>query len=310
MQRKALSVEDFGKILLDSNDLDPVYVALYRMHSDDILDMAQLSRWILAYSCLYHCGAASYLSEFEGDNFFSQLMTAAKNEDAAPAPTGGRWPRGHERRHWRGGQAVASCQALHDRYGFKPELFLADIAGVGFGMQPSPEPVPFRVISQRVQALRGFGSWISFKLADMIDRLGLQRVSFTFDEVTVYKDPVQAAERLVRQRNGFPPTAQVKPEAVKAVFAALEEHFADYPAPPLYDRPVGLQEVESILCKWKSHQNGHYPLYNDLTEIHSSLASWAEVSEVARYFKASMPKVPSAPAALPSATTNEMELLS
>lgn len=284
-----LSIEDFGKVLLESNDLDPVYCALHTMHSSDILYQEQLSRWILAYSCLYHCGAASYLSEFEGEAFFAALMVAARNEE--PAPIGGRWPRGHERRHWRGGQAVASCQALWQRYTTKPELFLMEIAGVGYDFAPGAA-FTFKDISDRVRQHRGFGGWIAFKLADMVDRLGLRKVEFNYDDVTIYRDPVIAAERLVRMRNGFPENAQVKPEAVKAVFEALEAHFADFGAPPLYDRPIGLQEVESILCKWKSHMNGHYPIYNDITEIREGIKPWAEQSEVASYFLASMPKLP------------------
>lgn len=284
-----LSIEEFGKALIESNDLDPVYCALYTMMSGDIIDQKQLSRWILAYSCLYHCGAASYLSEFEGEAFFAALMTAARNEE--PAPTGERWPRGHERRHWRGGQAIASCKYLWDRYTIKPELFLEDIAAVGHGLAPGTA-FTFRDIETRVRALRGFGGWIAFKLADMVDRLALRKVIFNFDDVVIYHDPVIAAKRLVRERNGYGDNVEIKPAAVKRVFEALEEHFSDYAAPPLGDRPIGLQEVESILCKWKSHQNGHYPLYNDITEIRAGLLPWAQVSEVASFFLAAMPKVP------------------
>lgn len=284
-----LSIEQFGGLLIESNDLDPVYCALYNMISSDVLSQEKLARWILAYSCLYHCGAASYLSEFEGEAFFKALMVAARNEE--PAPTGDRWPRGHERRHWRGGQAIKSCEFLWDRYASKPEFFLEEIASVGHGFAPH-EAFTFKDVSDRVRSLRGFGGWIAFKLADMIDRLGLRKVIFNYDDVTIYRDPVIAAERLVRMRNGFPANAVVKPEAVKAVFEYLIEYFSSYSAPPLHDRPIGLQEVESILCKFKSHQNNHYPIYNDITEIRSGLVPWAKVSETASYFLASMPQLP------------------
>jgi len=285
-----LSIEEFGKILIQSNDLDPVYCALYTMMEGDVLSQEHLSRWILAYSCLYHCGVASYLSEFEGEAFFKALMVAAWNEE--PSPVGERWPRGHERRHWRGAQAVDSCKALWDRYHREPEHFLDYVIWQYAADGERGHPTTFADISERVRTHRGFGGWIAFKLADMIDRLQLRRVEFNYDDVTIYTDPVKAAERLVRQRNGFPETASVKPEAVKAVFEALEEHFSNYPAPPVGDRPIGLQEVESILCKWKSHMNGHYPLYNDIREIREGLLPWAEVSEVAGFFRAAMPKLP------------------
>lgn len=292
-----LSIEEFGKHLIESNDLDPVYVALYTMLEGDILSAEALNRWVLAYSCLYHCGLASYLSEFEGEAFFAALMVAAKNEEPSPLPPDERgerrWPRGKERRHWRGGQAIASCQDLWNRYGSKPEDFLSYIAWGNLQVaQVDRAPATFAQVSHRVLEHRGYGGWVSFKIADMVDRLGLRQVEFEYANVVIYKDPVIAAERLVRQRNGYPDTVDVKPQAVRAVFEALEAHFANYAAPPLGDRPIGLPEIESVLCKWKSHQGGHYPLYNDLTEIREGLQPWAKVSEVASFFLAAMPKLP------------------
>lgn len=61
---------------------------------------------------------------------------------------------------------------------------------------------------------------------------------------------------------------------VGEVVAYLEETFSDLLAPPLFDRPIGLQEVETVLCCWKSHMNGHYPLNNDIDEIQEGLRGW------------------------------------
>ena len=60
--------------------------------------------------------------------------------------------------------------------------------------------------------------------------------------------------------------------------------------PPLYDRPIGLQEVETVLCKWKSHLNGHYPLYNDTDEINHGMINWLPGNEVAEQFYKNMVK--------------------
>lgn len=69
----------------------------------------------------------------------------------------------------------------------------------------------------------------------------------------------------------------------------LESQFTDLKAPPLYDRPINIQEVEAVLCKWKSHMNGHYPLLNDITEIRDGLVPWMKVSQAARTFNFHMP---------------------
>lgn len=283
---KRLEIEDFGKILLSSNDLDPVYVALYRLLGDELMTHDQLNRWLLSYILCYHVGASCWLSEKQGEKYWDNLIIAAINKEESPI--GGRWPRSHERRHWRGQFAIDAVVRLQDRYG-TPEGFIQYITG---GEQVKPEPISFKEISARVQEHHGFGSWASFKLADLIDRLGLAPVDFTYDDVVIYKDPVIAAEMVYRQKNGLNSNAKVKPQGIREVFDYLIEHFKNYAAPPLYDRVVGVQEVETILCKTKSMWNGRYPLYNDIREIHEGLNSWIKVSETAQLFKKMMPILP------------------
>lgn len=281
-----LEIEKFGRILLESGDLDPVYIALYKCVNSGSLGTDHLSRWLLAYILCYHCGAASYFSERKGAAFWDALGTAAKN--VTEAPVGGRWPRSHERRHWRGQFAVDVVNRLKERYQEKPENFIVYLTG---GEQIKPEPIPFRWFSARVREHHGFGDWAAFKLADLVDRLGIVPVDFNYSDVVVYRDPVLSAEMVYRKRNGLPSNVKVKPQGVKEVFDYLIEYFQDYSAPPLHDRPIGVQEVETILCKWKSHRNGRYPIYNDIREIDSGLAEWIKVSETADLINKNMPSV-------------------
>ena len=286
-----LSIEEFGKQLIVSGDLDPVYIGLYKLLSEGKMEGSHLNRWLLAYSCLYHCGVASYLSEYEGWAFFDKLELAARNEK--PAPTGDRWPRAKERRHWRGTQAILSHKALVDRYGSRPERFVDYVAHHwAQGVVDAHATRSFTEIAGRVQDHLGFGRWIAFKMADIVDRLGLARVEFKFDDVVIYDDPLLAAEMLVRQRLGLPENAQVKRSAIKEVFDYLQIYFSDYAAPPMYDRPVGLAEIETVLCKWKSHTRGHYPVHNDIVEISEGIAPWMKHSGTAMAFAAALPKLP------------------
>src|SRR5689334_9165626 len=78
------SLEKFGNDLLDTLDLDPVYVALHRAR----LDRATLKRWLLAYLCFYHGGVASRLASAKDFH-----LEARKAHDE-------KWPRGRERRHF------------------------------------------------------------------------------------------------------------------------------------------------------------------------------------------------------------------
>lgn len=284
-----LCIEEFGKKLLDSGDLDPVYIALYDLHRLGTFNDSQLCRWLLAYILCYHVGAACWLSEKTGHDFFHFLRLAAEN--TLPAPTGGRWPRSHERRHWRGQFAIDVVNKLDARFGNCPEDFILSLVDRDELTTSKPELISFHEFSMRVKAHHGFGSWATFKLADLVDRLGINPIDFSYEDVVIYKDPVEAAERLFRERNGLAPNATLKSHAVKGVFLYLIGYFDHYSAPPLYDRPVGVQEIETILCKWKSHQNGRYPLLNDILEIKEGLQPWLEHSTSAQAFNMVMPQI-------------------
>lgn len=283
-----LSIEEFGTHLLESGDLDPIYIALHKME----MEPAKLSRWLIAYWCLYHAGVASYLSEFEGREFWLKLRDAAENE--VQPPVGVRWPRGGERRHWRGDNARKAVRDLMGQYLNTPEDMVTRIASQSVDAAHQGDPLdalPFKLVSDRVQAHASFGPWMAFKVADMIDRLGIAPVSFDNAAVFMFDDPRKAALMLARQRAGLPDVVKFKDETavINQVVAFLEDHFKGFTAPPTHDRPVGLQEVETVLCKWKSHMNGHYPLNHDLLEIYSGSLPWVPHSVTAQEFLHQLP---------------------
>lgn len=283
-----LGIEDFGKHLLRTYDLDPIYVALHRARISGAYSDDQLSRWLIAYWCYYHAGAASYLSQFEGHAFWLAMLTAAENKPERPAPTGGRWPRGSERRHFRARNAETSVVSLAAAYD-PPERMVARIVAP----DPVGQPLSFKTVSDRAQAHVGFGPWIGFKIADMVDRVLGVRVDFDTAAVFMFKDPEKAAMMLWEQREGhrYPEGTKPKREAIlSAVTNHLTQSFKDYRAPPFGDRPVNIQEVETILCKWKSHMNGHYPLWNDVDEINAGLDEWKDTCPSVRAFADLMPK--------------------
>lgn len=283
----------FGHHAITTGDLDPVYCALSEMP----LSEAQRNRWLIAYWCFYHCGFASYASEAEGEDFWKVMLEAGRNETASPA--GGRWPRGSERRHFRGKQAEAALQELMARYGSDTCGMVDTILG-----EPSDEipfdPIPFKTIADRVKTHRGFGPWIAFKVADMVDRVVRQPVEFNDAAVFMFKDPVKGAGLVARwvalgEPETFDPqdvlVALDEPVTEGDIHVAvtyLQEKLGHLQAPPHADRVINLQEVETVLCKWKSHLRGHYPLYNDIDEIlHGLDPKWGRT---AADFHQAMPK--------------------
>lgn len=278
-----LDIVRFGAHLLETGDLDPVYIALDRME----MDQPQLHRWLLAYWCLYHCGAASWLSEQKESRFWEALHDAAHNQ--VPAPTGGRWPRGHERRHFRGAQGIAAVRDLRDRYGAQPEQMVSYVMSGDYG---ETIRAPFSLVAERAKEHRGFGDWMAFKICDMADRVLGYDVDFSEADVFMFKDPKEAAIRLWRHHNNF--SEEIKPRdemaVIRLVVAWLQERLGHHMAPPRRDRRVNLQELETVLCKWKSHMNGHYPLFNDIDEIRAGLLPWSLHSDTARAMLHAMPQ--------------------
>src|SRR5690349_13751657 len=91
-----LTVEDFGRQLLTSQDLDPIYVALDVMDLDPVI----LRRWLLAYWCCYDAGVSCYIADrpdpstYDPTHFWVRMRAMAENE--LPSPLGGRWRRSAE----------------------------------------------------------------------------------------------------------------------------------------------------------------------------------------------------------------------
>lgn len=281
-----LPVLEFGSRLIQSGDLDPLYIALNR--SD--LDKEDIKRLLVAYWCTYHVGQSAWLAEREGGKFFEGLAEIAHN--ATEAPVGGRWPRGKERRHWRGQQAISSALALANRYE-RPE----DMVDYVSQMATDDIYLPFELVNRRVQEHRGFGDWIAFKVGDMLETCLGVPVTFEQAEIFMFKDPAKAATMVFREMN--PDIADrwdagaftiSQEEINKRVTRWMSGQFMGHREPARKHRAVGLQEVETILCKWKSHMNGHYPVGNDITEIREGLEPWAKVSEFAEHLISCMPE--------------------
>jgi hypothetical protein len=267
---EVLPIEQFGHELLTSGDLDPVYIMLQGMQEP------QLSRFLVAYWCTYHVGVASFLADYDlgAGNQFWHLLGSVAAQGPGRSPVGDLWPRGKERRHWRGQNAIKSFNHLKLHYPEGPAGFTDRLRSLGG---------PFKDLDKFIRSHVGFGPWISFKVGDMAEQVMGVPVNFEHAEVFMFDTPKEAARLLVKRQIGIPDDAKVniKDSAIARVVAHLVEHFATYPAPN-GKRRVNLQEVETILCKWKSHCSGHYPLYNDIGEVTHHLDAWRAQSYTAR----------------------------
>lgn len=277
------SIETFGAKLLASGDLDPLYIALRGAQ----LETDQLRRWLFAYWCCYHAGASSWLSEQTGDNYWSWLYVMADNQIPAPPPldnSNERWPRGHERRHFRGNKARDAVNAYRTRFGSVENL--VEYLEIG-GRVYAPEWESFSEIRTRVMSLPQFGPWIAFKVADMLERVRGLNIRFIDADVLMFDQPYASALEVFRSSLSSGQQHQSDDQAVRTAALILCAHFSQHLAPPDRRRAVNIQEVETILCKWKSHLSGSYPLYLDSHELRAGLAKWSATCKTAeRLFNA------------------------
>lgn len=242
-----MSYQCFGKILLSSRDLDPIYVMLH----DANMDRDMLKRWLLAYWCYYSAGVSSHIAE--ADDFWAELWRA-HNE---------KWPRGAERRHFRGETSYKALLCLQSTDA-TPEQIVDYMTGAD----------NFQDISRRVQQFDGFGPWIAWKVADMAERVLHLEVDFSNANLGIYKDPVHGAALVLTGDENYP----INPDELQGVVDDVVYVMRDFASPPWYDRSVNIQEAETVLCKYKSYCHGHYPPGKDTKEVYHGMKGWGKLS--------------------------------
>ncbi len=259
--RGALDIVTFGRALVQSGDLDPVYVALHGAG----LDERELTAWCVAYWCFYDAGTASALVDAAAAG--GSFWRAARLGLAAA-------PRGRERRHFRGQQARDSVDWMAASFP-DPGAVLARLQRSA----PSVERVRREVLTWR-----GFGPWIAWKVADMTDRvLG---VPLEWERARawrfIFSEP-EAGARMAAAAWGD------QSMSTEQVMSRVQDGIRDLQAPPALDRPCGPAEVETVLCKWKSHRAGRYAVGSDTIDLRKHLAS-ARGSVTAERLLACLPR--------------------
>lgn len=280
-----MSVYDFGKSLLATRDIDPVYVLLWevwRGHMEENGGGRPLHEWLLPYFCFYHIGTASWIAESNGTSeYWTRFRAAAASKE---------YPRAHERRHFRGKAAINAVEALYE----------AGVSGwwqsvLGPAYSDSSQRLLLGPLMTEVQRWPQFGPWIAFKVADMIERLGLAKIEFPVSSLSFFDSPQEGAERLVEIEGlRMVPVAYNSAEewATERILTTLASRLTKSKdkswgrpgltpakteklhlvlAPPRYERAINAQEAETILCKWKSYLGGQYHIGEDIAACKTAL---------------------------------------
>lgn len=208
------------------------------------------------------------------------MDVAARNEEGRGPGywglPGERWPRAAERRHFRGDKCKEAVRWMKTHSQVPEDLVL--------GLS---EFKTAHAVMESVQRWPMFGPWVSFKVADMLERVWGTPIVFDRDIGLFYAEP-RAGLEMAALRQGLP---------VTELYNNLLTLFRDWPAPPVKDgdgtlRRCGPQEVETVLCKWKSYMGGHYYIGKDIHEQREALEGWGVTAE--RIAKAYPKEVPNA----------------
>lgn len=238
-----MDILEFSKILIKSGELDPIYNMLATAEEKKILNRPRLMRWCLAYWLFYHAGAVSDIVGLTENTDFWPACRALAAKKAGE--------RGGYRIHFRGEPAVKAIDWLSNRFPNPLSFF------------PERKTWSFGELKNYVGFMPQFGPAITFKIADMFERVLRIPVNFSGCELSFYDAPVKGAQLLFPDVSG--------PAAVSAATEYLKTKLKHLKAPPYYDRPIGIQEIETILCGWKSFQ-GKYKLGDDGRRIRREMA--------------------------------------
>lgn len=248
----------WGQALIQTRDIDPIYDMLVSAQ----LPAETLAGWLVAYWCFYHAGVASYMARLSGATFWEHMWLAAKNITANPSRDGGRWPRSAERRHFRGDKAVLAIEKMAVDY--PQPILMVDYLIKAPGDAPA--------VIHRAQELPQFGPWIAFKIADMLERIWGRKTHFP-DDVALYESPKKGLHEISVLWN------TTQEDTLNLLFQAIRPPLKP---PGLNSRPCGMQELETILCKWHSAKGGHYYIGKDLKEIRHALEGWGHLADELR----------------------------
>jgi len=234
----------FGKRLIQTKDLDPVYCVI--KECKELNDPSNLKPWLLAYWCFYDMGTASWIYEGGQEGKYWERFGLASGSKE--------YSRGRERRHYRGQAAVKSFNYLKAR-------------GLQDLFQNLQGDITCDKVMEEVTNWYLFGPWIAFKAADMLERLSLASVAFTNEDVYLFESPLKGAEEL---RESLSSNVLDKDLPCWAVDTILE-NLGPMMAPPAMERVINAQEAETVLCKWHAYNNNKYKIGEDIEACHKSL---------------------------------------
>ena len=240
-----MSWKQFAKTLFEIEDADPGYMLLGRAK----ISLPQKRRFMAAWCAFYNPGIAAKASEYEGELFWRYLRTQYATAKRAS-----------ERRHFRGKAGLDALKTWQERFTL-PEAMVSYMVASDF----------FKV-QYRAKSVPQIGVYFVWKFADVQERVF--RIPCAFPPEAAKHSPSvpqQGAKRIAPDLT------------VGETYAMIADYLNDLGmrSPPWYDRPMNMQEAETVACVYKQYVNGKWcPHSRTAKATRSLLATPSDTGEV------------------------------
>lgn len=239
----------FSNQMLKTSDIDPVYPVLHELNLRTPAQYSEQALWLsFLYVAWYNLpvGLTAYSKHPEPSE---KILPKIDNS----------WPTGIERRANRGGKVVfhidSYLKAVNE-YGNQHDYYTADM-----NMDATTEKElheNWRIVNQRLQLLYLNGRWAAYKHCEILRRVhGLPVLAPDMGNA-FSSGPRAGLALFYGEIEGNSP----------AVIAQLDEQALD-----LQFRMAGsgvevdIEELETLMCNWKSLVNGKYYIGHDIDEL-------------------------------------------
>lgn len=214
--------QQFAKVLFDSWDSDPGYAIMAFAKMPTVRKQRFMTAWV----SYYNLGIAARASEMEGTKFWDYIWSLL--------PTA---KRASERRHFRGKQAEQALTQWQTKF-YRPEYMVTHMEGKDY----------FEVKKKGKDVIR-IGEYFVWKFADVQERVFRKACAFPPSAAKHSpKVPQQGAELI------FPY------DDVLGAYTTIAKYMNNngMTAPPWFDRPMNMQEAETVCCVYKQYVNGKW----------------------------------------------------
>jgi len=235
----------FSHKMLETKDIDPVYPVLQELNKGLMMDEQEF--WLsFLYVAWYNLpvGLTAYTKCPEPD-----LRILPKIDWS--------WPTGIERRANRGGKVVFHIESYLKTVAEYGDQYVFYTKDLDFSKQADPEQ-NWRIINTRLQTLHLNGRWAAYKHCEILRRVhGLPILAPDMGNA-FSSGPRQGLALFYGEVEGNSPAA----------IELLDEQALDLQARMAkWGVEVDIEELETLMCNWKSLVNGKYYIGHDIDEL-------------------------------------------